>query len=61
MNKLIAAYRALPTLKNAERLRAYDRKHPMATCFLDAVEAALVAEAIRHANDVDILANVLHP
>ena len=34
MIKLLNAYRADPSDKNAEKLVAYDRKHPMAKCFL---------------------------
>lgn len=34
MIKLLLAYRADPSDKNAAKLVAYDRKHPMAKCFL---------------------------
>jgi hypothetical protein len=34
MIKLLLAYRADPTDKNALKLAAYERKHPMAKCFL---------------------------
>jgi hypothetical protein len=34
MIKLLIAYRADPSDKNAAKLVAYDRKHPMAKCFL---------------------------
>ena len=34
MQKLIAAYRANPTLENARKLRAYEMKHTMAVCML---------------------------
>jgi hypothetical protein len=50
MNKLISAYRVTPTLKNAQKLRAYERSHPMAVCMLSRADADLVADAIHHAN-----------
>jgi len=34
MIKLLIAYRADPSDKNALKLAAYERKHPMAACFL---------------------------
>jgi hypothetical protein len=50
MTKLIAAYRADRSIKNAQKLRAYDRKHPMASCFLTKEDADVLADAIHHAN-----------
>lgn len=50
MNKLLNAYRNHPTLPRAERLRSYDRLHPMARCVLDKADADLLADAIHHAN-----------
>ena len=34
MIKLLIAYRADPSNKNAFKIAAYERKHPMAKCFL---------------------------
>ena len=34
MIKLLTAYRADPSDKNAAKLAAYEDKHPMAKCFL---------------------------
>ncbi len=50
MNKLLTSYRATPTFKLAQKIRAYDRAHPMATCLLTRDDADLVATAIHHAN-----------
>jgi hypothetical protein len=50
MTKLIAAYRAAATVKNAQKLRAYERSHPMAVCMLTREDADLLADAIHHAN-----------
>lgn len=50
MNKLLAAYRATPTLKNAQKVRSYDRSHPMAACMLSREDADLLADAIHQAN-----------
>ena len=50
MNKLIAAYRASPSLENALKVRAYDRKHPLAACVLTISEAETLRLAIRHAD-----------
>jgi hypothetical protein len=49
MTKLLTAYRAAPTLKNAQKIRAYTRNHPMISCLYPA-DADLVATAIHHAN-----------
>jgi hypothetical protein len=45
MSKLLAAYLANPSAKNAQKLVAYDRKHPMAACMLNPLETALLAQA----------------
>jgi hypothetical protein len=37
-------------MNNAQRLRAHERKYPMAFCLLDRDNADLLASAIRHAN-----------
>jgi hypothetical protein len=50
MSKLITTYRTAPTLKNAQKLRAYERAHPMAVCMLSRDDADLLANAITHAN-----------
>ena len=50
MTKLLNRYLANPTLANAGAIRAYDRKHPMAICLCDRVEADMIADAIHHAN-----------
>lgn len=47
MLKLLNAYRANPTLENAQKIRAYSRKHPFSTCFAD---YDTLADAIHHAN-----------
>jgi hypothetical protein len=50
MTKLLNTYRAAPTLKNAQKVRAYERAHPMAVCLLSKADADLVADAIHQAN-----------
>lgn len=50
MRKLLEAYRANPVLKNAQAIRAYDRKHPMAVCMFDVKDGDAIADAIWHAN-----------
>jgi hypothetical protein len=50
MLKLIRAYQINPSLKNAQKLRAYERAHPMAVCMLAKNEADALADAIHHAN-----------
>lgn len=50
MLKLLNAYQADRTIKNAQRIRSYERKHPMCACMLDSTESDLVADAIHHAN-----------
>jgi hypothetical protein len=50
MSKLLNAYRTDQSLKNAQKLRAYERSHPMAACLLIAADADLLADAIHHAN-----------
>jgi pyrimidine deaminase RibD-like protein len=47
--KLILAYYADRSLKNAQKIRAYTRKHPMVTC-LHPQDADIIATAIHHAN-----------
>jgi hypothetical protein len=50
MTKLLAAYRAAPTYKNAQKIRLYDRQHMMAVVCLGKEDQDLVATAIHHAN-----------
>lgn len=47
MTKLLNAYRAEPTIKNAQAIRAYDRKHPMAMIMLRGEEYTLWHQAIQ--------------
>jgi len=50
MAKLLNAYRASPTLNNARKIRAYERKHSFSVCLLSPADQDLVANAIHHAN-----------
>jgi hypothetical protein len=50
MINLINDYMMQPTLKNAQRLRTYERKHPMARVMLTVEEGNILADAIHHAN-----------
>lgn len=50
MQKLLEKYRAEPTLKNAQALRAYSFKHAMAACMLTREVYDLLTAAIEHAN-----------
>lgn len=50
MTKVLNAYRTNPTLANAQKVRAYERKHPMAACMLTREDADLLADAIHHSN-----------
>lgn len=49
--KLLQAYALQPTLQRAMKIRAYDRKHPMAACLLSKADQDLLADAIHHANN----------
>ncbi len=40
MAKLLAAFRKNPTPDNARKVAAWDRKHPVAACLLDAHDQA---------------------
>ena len=51
MLKLIQAYIADPTLKNAQKIRSYESKHMMAVCMLTVEQRDIVATAINHANN----------
>jgi hypothetical protein len=50
MQKLIQRYLAAPTYANAQKLRAYERKHPMSCVLLSRDESRVLADAIHHAN-----------
>lgn len=53
MNKLLDllnTYRGLRTLAAAQKVRAYERKHPMAAVLLNKLDADMLADAIHHAN-----------
>ena len=51
MEKLLNKYRAAPTYKNAQAIRAYDRLHQMAASMLvDKADRDTLANAIHHAN-----------
>jgi len=47
MQKLLAAYRAAPTLANAKKLVAYVRKHSFVLCFMDGAAVCDLAAAER--------------
>lgn len=49
MSKLIAAYKANPTLKNAKAVHAYGMKHPFSACFLTNEEIDLQLAACKQA------------
>jgi hypothetical protein len=46
MAKLIAAYLAKPTLKNAIKLQMYSRMHPMSVCVLSVEQNAVLQAAL---------------
>lgn len=50
MTKLLEKYRVNKTLKIAQAIRAYGRKHPFSACLLRSEDADLMADAIHHAN-----------
>lgn len=52
MIKLLNAYRADPSEKNALRLAAYQAKHPMAACFLATDDLLDLKEALDISNKV---------
>jgi len=45
MQKLIDAYRDLPTDMNALKLAHHAKKHPMSVCMLTVADAALLGKA----------------
>ena len=46
MSKLLAQYSANPSAKLAAKIRAYDQKHPMASCMLSAEEHVTLRAAM---------------
>lgn len=44
MQKLIDAYKANPTAKNAARVLAYDYKHPFGSLMVNSADAKLLAQ-----------------
>ena len=59
MTKLLQAYRADPSLKNAQKLHAYERKHPFCRLMLTHEEGDLVAaaahQAIMKADTIEVI------
>jgi hypothetical protein len=49
MQKLITAWKANPTIQNAEKIAVYNRKHPMAIILLTSSDQTLIASAIYQA------------
>ena len=54
MHKLIDAYKASPTQKNALRLKRHADAHPMASCMLGVEDTVTLRQAIKQANDTEI-------
>jgi hypothetical protein len=50
MNRLIAAYKADRSLKNANKLRSHERDHPFCRLMLSMEEDEVVNDAIHQAN-----------
>lgn len=48
MLKLLETYALRPTIENANKVRAYNGRHPMARCLLDRDSATLLDNAIAH-------------
>ena len=46
MTKLLQAYLNKPTLKNAEKIRAYSLRHPMALCMMTQFDTELFNDAL---------------
>jgi len=51
MHKLIDAYKADPTIKNALRLKRHADVHPMAACMLGVEDTVLLRKAIKQLDD----------
>ena len=54
MHKLIDAYKANPTPKNALRLKRHADLHPMSACLLGVEDSVILREAIKAASDTEI-------
>ena len=50
MQKLINSYRTNKNLKNAQKIRDYERAHPFCRLMLSLEDGDLAAEAIHQAN-----------
>lgn len=50
MQKLLSTYKVDRSLKNAQKVRAYERKHPFCRLMLSIEDGDLVADAIHQAN-----------
>jgi hypothetical protein len=50
MTKLIAAYLADPSSKNAKRIRAHYQSHPMSACMLTPLECGILQACMMQAN-----------
>lgn len=51
MTNLLTRYQSQPTAKNAQAIRAYDRKHPMAACMLAPELFAVLSAALLHGTE----------
>lgn len=49
MNKLLKTWAANPSLENARKIQAYDRKHPFARVMVSPSDETLIASAIYQA------------
>lgn len=49
MQKILNTYENNPTDDNARKVRTYDSKHPMASCFLNPEQLAVRRQAIEQA------------
>lgn len=49
MQKVLNAYENNPTDANAQKVRTYNLKHPMASCFLRPEELAVLQQAVQQA------------
>jgi len=56
MLKLLAIYSLRPTIENAQKVKAYANRHPMAQCLLDYDSQSLLLQAIRHATTGSLFA-----
>ena len=51
MTKLLKDYFNKPTLANAQKIVAYNRKHPFAACMLTAYDLQMFQAAVAHSNN----------